>query len=102
MTGSEVADYDVTVWEGTDLEVADCEVTIEWTVWERAVCDDEELIAGLFGTLPSVWKLFNLWRTLEAPMMLTLHRRTVCWKVWWTVFAELFAGLFGFVSALLF
>ena len=43
------------------MEDADCEVTIEWTVCERAVCDDEGLIAGLFGTLPSVWKqIFNL------------------------------------------
>ena len=43
------------------MEDADCEVTIEWIVCERAVCYVEGLIAGLFGTLPSVWKqIFNL------------------------------------------
>ena len=98
LTGCQVAVYDVTVWEGTDLENVDCEVTIEWTVSERAVCDDEGLIAGLFGTLPCVWKqIFNLWRTLEAPMMLTLHRRTVCWRVGctavWGVRKFRFSGL---------
>ena len=86
MTGREVADYDWSVWEGTDLEDADCEVTIEWIVCERAVCHDEGLIAGLFGSLPSVWKqIFNLWGTLETPMMLPLQKRSVGQTVWWTV-----------------
>ena len=54
VTGSEVADYDVTVCEGTDLDDADCEV--ELTLCERVVSDDEGLFAVLFGTLPNVWK----------------------------------------------
>ena len=64
----------VNVFEGTVLEDADWEYTIEWTVCERALCDNEGSFDGLFGTLPIVWKrIFNLWRTLEALMMLQLQ-----------------------------
>ena len=52
VTGSDVADYDATAREGTDLEDPDWEYTMEGTVCEepvcdKAVCDDEGLQNGL-------------------------------------------------------
>ena len=84
MTGSEVVDCKVTIWDGTGFEINDWEDTIQGTVcegfvrddddWEDTiqgtvcegfVCDDEALFVSLFlRTLPSVWKrMFNLRRT---------------------------------------